>query len=81
MKVKKLIELLQKEDPNRIVVLSSDMEGNNFGELDDVSTGKWDKTNREIGLEKLTKELIGYGYSEEDVMKDGQKAVFLWPNC
>lgn len=33
MNVKQLIELLQKEDPNTIILIASDEEGNSFGDI------------------------------------------------
>jgi hypothetical protein len=38
MKVKELIKLLKKEDPERLVVLSKDAEGNGFSPLDELET-------------------------------------------
>lgn len=81
MKVKDLIKLLQKEDPNRLVVMSKDSEGNGFSPLADMSTESYaaDSTwSGEIGLEKLTPELEKKGYTEEDVL-DGKPALVLWP--
>jgi hypothetical protein len=77
MTVKELIERLQKEDPNRIVVLSIDPEGNGYNELRDIATSAY--SDGEIGIEELTPELQKEGYREEDVMEDGHKAVVLWP--
>lgn len=77
MTVKELIDLLQKEDPTRIVILSIDPEGNGYNELRDVGTSAY--SEGEIGLEELTPDLKEHGYSEEDVMENGQKAVVLWP--
>ena len=36
MRVKQLIKILKTMDPDLVVVLSSDEEGNSFGELRDV---------------------------------------------
>lgn len=78
MKIKQLIKILQKEDPERIVILSQDEEGNYFSPLTAIETAVYDKKEHEIGLEELTEELREQGYSEEDV-KTGTKAVILWP--
>ncbi len=81
MKVKQLIKLLQKEDPDRIVVVASDAEGNNYSPLSDITTGAYDPETTYsgvYGLEKLTKAGIKLGYSEEDVIK-GKKALCLHP--
>lgn len=81
MKVKELIKLLEKEDENRIVIMSSDGEGNSFSPLCDISTGAYladSSYSGEVGLEKLTPEAIKDGYTEEDVIK-GEKALILYP--
>ena len=39
MKVKNLIELLQKEDPERLVVCQKDPEGNSYSPLSDMWSG------------------------------------------
>jgi hypothetical protein len=79
MTVKELIELLCKEDKDRIVVMSSDEEGNGFSELCAIETAMYDPKSRETGLEKLTKSLKDQGYTDEDVMTCGKKAIVLWP--
>ena len=85
MKVKTLIRLLQKMDGERIVILQKDGEGNGFSPLcgaDDnckyVQETSW---YGDVGIEKLTKQDIKSGHTEEDVeiTKDGQKAVVLFP--
>lgn len=43
MKVKELIELLKKLDPESMVLLSSDEEGNNFSPMYDFGTGNFEK--------------------------------------
>lgn len=41
MKVKELIELLQKEDPEREVILQKDSEGNGYSPLYEIGTGTY----------------------------------------
>ena len=77
MTVKQLIELLQKENPDRVVILSKDSEGNGFSELENVNSN-YNYNDGEIGLGTLTPELEKQGYTEEDIL-DGQPAVVLWP--
>lgn len=82
MTVSELIELLKKEDGNRIVVMSQDPEGNGFRLLNGVATlscnaDRWDI---EIGLEELTPEYVRRGYGEEDVLENGTPALVLWPS-
>lgn len=84
MKVKTLIEQLSKLDPEALVVLSCDMEGNSYGVLDyvDDDNNLYDKKNREItGFKDLTDNLKEQGFTEEDLGKSGVSAVILWPNC
>ena len=82
MTVKELIEKLQQEDPERIVIISKDSEGNNFSPLSDLSAYAYDpETIRsgDIGIEKLTDENREQGYTIENIVVDGQKAIVLWP--
>lgn len=68
MTVKELIKLLQKEDQSRLVVMSSDGEGNSIRLLSEVSIGAF---QAEDG---------GYeGDLEDDTSDYGNKAVCLWP--
>jgi hypothetical protein len=81
MTVKELIEVLEGENPDRLVVMSKDSEGNGFSPLADASTESYQASCTwagEIGIEKLTPELEKDGYTEEDVM-DGVPALVLWP--
>ena len=82
MTVKELIAELKKHDPDRLVILQKDAEGNGFSPLEDVSTGAYlaDSTwGGEIYLEELTPELEAEGYSSDDVAEDGRKSVVLCP--
>lgn len=77
MKAKDLIKILET-DPERLVVLSCDEEGNRYSEWDGFSS-KMKYEDGEIGLEKLTPEDEQRGYSDEDVMRGGKKAFVLYP--
>lgn len=77
MTVKQLINDLSKCDPNSIVILSQDEEGNGFSPLADVDNLK-NYCEGEIGLRELTPKLKNMGYTKEDLLK-GEKAVVLWP--
>jgi len=77
MTVKELIGILQTHDPDRIVILSRDAEGNGFALLESFEPCKY--RDGDIGLETLTSELEAAGYSNEDVMRGGKKALCLWP--
>lgn len=81
MKVKQLIDLLQKEDPESLVVCRR-----YFKKDDDYSPlscifGKssYDKKTGKIGLQSLTKDQIRLGYTDKDLVPDGEPAVLLIP--
>lgn len=76
-----LIELLQKEDPERVVILSEDSEGNGYSPLARIWAGAYRAESGwsgEVGLERLTPEYEDIGYSEDDVIK-GKPAIILSP--
>jgi hypothetical protein len=75
MTVKELITKLQEMDQDRIVVASSDSEGNSFRKISDICTGNY--RDREFGIDVLTNEDIEQGYTEEDCI-EGESAVCLW---
>ena len=84
MKVIELIELLQKEDPDDLVVMSKDGEGNSFSPFCDINRCQYlaDSTwSGETSLRKLTPELQKDGFTEEDIFNDPDavKAISLWP--
>lgn len=78
MKAKDLIKILE-QCPDREVVLQKDAEGNGYSTLRGAWKGKYDPRYFEVGLEELTEEDIKEGYGEEDLMKDGVKAIILYP--
>ena len=78
MKVRQLIAELQKLDPNALVVLACDAEGNGYSEFCQVEDNSM-FCDGEVGLEKLTDECERQGFTEDDVMKEGKKAVVLYP--
>lgn len=80
MKVSELIELLKSEDPERIVILSRDCEGNGYSPLYNVETAAY--KDAEIGLESindLTPDIRELGYCEDDILVGGQPAIVFWP--
>lgn len=80
MKVKELIKLLGKANPDAVVIMSKDSEGNRFSELCEVVTENygWDEQNKDVGIAKLTDEHKKAGYKKDNVM-DGIPAILLWP--
>lgn len=82
MKVKALIAILKKMDPDRVVVLQKDAEGNGYSPLegvDDNALYSADSTwSGEVGYERLSKKMRAQGYGDEDI-GHGEKAVVLFP--
>ena len=79
MKVKELVELLQTFDPNALVILQRDPEGNGYAPLSGAEAGgAWDNQEREYGYAQLTEALKARGYEQEDCI-EGEPAVVLWP--
>jgi hypothetical protein len=81
MTVKELIELLSKENPERIVVMAKDAEGNGYSPLSSFWVGAYKAETTwygSVGFESMTPELRQQGYSDEDVC-DGQPAIILSP--
>jgi len=81
MKVKNLIELLQKEDPERLVVCRRYLKKEDDHSPLACIWGKcaYDHKTGKIGLQSLTKDQIRLGYTDEDLMPDGEPAVLLIP--
>lgn len=80
--IQRLIELLEAcGDKSRVVILSSDPEGNDYGPLteDGLSFGAY--RDGEVRLEELTEAHIKDGYTEEDLFEEGTavKALVLYP--
>jgi hypothetical protein len=80
MKIKKLINILQKMDGERLVVVSKDAEGNGYHPLRRVDDDyNYDVREEKVGLASLTDEDIAAGYCEEDTLPDGEPCVVFWP--
>ena len=83
MTVRELIEQLQERDPDEVVILQKDAEGNGHSPLEDFSncdTYLPESTRSgEVGFSALTPELVKEGYSKEDVICGGVPAVVLCP--
>jgi hypothetical protein len=76
--VAELIKALRQMEPDLIVVLSRDPEGNGFSVLRTAALDVY--KDGQLGIEELTPALRKLGYTDEDVLKGGQKAVVLWPS-
>jgi hypothetical protein len=84
MTVKELVAELQKiENQNRVVILSSDSEGNEYIKLgknciNHAAISEDYGHHVEVGIEKLTPELEKMGYAEEDVAENGIPAIIIY---
>ena len=83
MKVKELIKLLKKEDQEKLVIMSSDGEGNSFSPLSDFGDADCYLAEctwaGEMGYSKLTKKLRDEGYGNEDILVGGVPALVIYP--
>lgn len=76
--VKDLITILKSiENKDRVIILSRDEEGNGFAPLAELWASAY--KDGDVGIEELTQKLEEQGYSEEDVIKNGQPCVVFWP--
>lgn len=78
MTVKELKDLLLDVDEDRVVILSMDSEGNSYSPMS-KSYGLNMYKDNEIGLEELTPRLEAMGYSDEDVLEEGEPSVVFYP--
>ena len=77
MKAKDLAKILL-QFPDRDVILQNDSEGNGYNLVGGYWCGIYNREYDEVGLEKLTSELIEEGYTESDI-KEGEPSIFLVP--
>jgi hypothetical protein len=78
--VKELIAQLALLDPDAVVIMQRDPEGNGYAPCSGADgNGSWDKNEGEYGYATLTPELERQGYSEEDIIS-GVPAVVIWPS-
>jgi len=79
MTVRELIALLEKEDPERIVIMAKDPEGNGYSPLYGMWSGAYlaeTTWSGQAGMEELTTEDIADGCTTEDIV-DGVPAIVL----
>jgi hypothetical protein len=82
MKVHELIEKLSTLDPELVVVLSVDEEGNGYHEVTYIETNHTIDKYNEVYIAALTPKLIDQGYTEEclgDTDNNLRACVVLWP--
>jgi hypothetical protein len=79
--VKDFINILSQFDPNRILIMSKDGEGNSYSPLCSAWEASYLPNNAwcgDIGLEKLTPKDKELGYTDEDVV-NGIPCIVLSP--
>jgi hypothetical protein len=77
--VKELIARLAELDPEAVVIMQRDPEGNGYAPCAGAEgNGAWDGDEQEYGYASLSPGLEKNGYSEEDLVS-GVPAVVLWP--
>lgn len=77
MTVQELIELLQKFDPNKIVISQRDAAGNSYSPMAGAWAGAYDHTSQKCGYTAITDDLASRGFTDEDIVA-GDPAVVLW---
>lgn len=78
MNIGELIKILQDYDPDRIVVLQKDSEGNGHSPLRTFYEAAYSAQTGEVGLEELTEDFKDEGYTQADVVS-GVPALILIP--
>jgi len=73
--VKDLIVELQKHDPEIVVVMSKDGEGNDFSPLSDLSPGFYEAESTWSGEYIAEEYMEEYGYSKDDL----PRCLVAWP--
>lgn len=71
MTVGELIEKLSAFNPDRLVILSGDAEGNAYSPLDGISVGYYEADSTWSGE--------WYGAEDEECPEDIPPAIVLWP--
>ena len=83
MKVSELIELLQGEDPDRIVIMAKDSEGNDYSPFSSLWAGAYfaeTTWSGVVGLESLTEADRAHGFTDADLLA-AEPALILCPVC
>jgi hypothetical protein len=75
MKVHELILLLSELDPDAVVVLQKDAEGNGYSLLAGVDTAVWDPVDRTVydDTDEATED------GGEEILDDLESCVVVWP--
>lgn len=79
LKVKDLMVQLAKLDPDAVVIMQRDPEGNGYAPCSGAEgNGAWDDNEDEYGYASLTDKLRKDGFSDDDIVL-GHPAVVIWP--
>lgn len=79
LKVKDLINQLAQLDPDAVVIMQRDPEGNGYGPCAGAEgNGAWDHDEDLYGYACLTPDMEKNGFSQEDLVQ-GVPAVVIWP--
>lgn len=82
MKVKELRRMLKGLDGERLVILSSDPEGNSYSPVGHVSgyaeDSVYNEEKQEIGMASLSAGAISIGMTEADLIK-GEPCILISP--
>lgn len=77
--VKELIARLSELDPDAVVIMQRDREGNGYAPCEGAEgNGAWDDEEQEYGYAALTPALEEKGFGQEDIIA-GVPAVVIWP--
>ncbi len=82
MKVWELIDILKTVHPEKEVVMSKDGEGNGYSPLADTTEMEYMAECSYygyVGFKEITPAMELEGYGEEDLIKDGESALVLYP--
>lgn len=74
MKIKDLIKLLEREDGELEIIISSDAEGNNLKRIDELS-----KSNFALGDDYLEDSLINEDDEPSYLPDECETKVIIWP--
>ncbi len=77
--VKELIAQLTELDPDAVVIMQRDPEGNGYAPCSGAEgNGAWDTREREFGYASITESMMQSGFTDEDIVR-GIPAVVIWP--
>jgi hypothetical protein len=78
MTVSQLMDVLENCNPDAVVIMVGDEEGNYYCRVSDVDENLYINEDGEVGFNCITQELRDNGYSDEDLVV-GEECVALTP--